>query len=128
MLPPTREHEILFTREERGRITALGRVAFSTVRDRDDAMEGLRESFDILSAAVTSWVDTEPSGWECWEQSIEDLNVGDLALYYQGEDMLKPWGILRLKVDTFTLDSVTHYDRHLVDEDKLKDRSENEES
>jgi len=106
-------HEILFTRDDNGRVTNIGRVGFLVKKTNDE------DPIKLLKRAVTAWVNENDSGWECWKQSGQDLNVGDLACYYTGPDMFVRWGIFRLHVDVFGSDNVTYYDRHLVDEDDL---------
>jgi alpha-L-arabinofuranosidase len=48
----------------------------------------LKKAIRKLVEAVTLWVRTTDEGWACWKQSKEDLNIGDLSLYY---DEFQTW-------------------------------------
>ena len=48
----------------------------------------LKKALRKLIEAVTLWIRTTDEGFACWKQSKGDLNIGDLALYY---DEFQTW-------------------------------------
>lgn len=106
-------HQMALTRVEKMQVTAAY-VEFYTEEPTDD-----KKTFQVLSDAVTQWVKKTTRGAEAWEASCEDMNIGDLACHYTGPDMLKPWGIIDLKVEIFAAEEHAHFDSHLVDLDVL---------
>ena len=65
-------------------------------------------SLERLKRAVSSWIQETEEGKEAWEQSGNDLNIGDLVCCYQS-GMLLPYGIEALNVSVGE-DVVTTYD------------------
>lgn len=58
-----------------------------------------------LERALTKWFKTTEAGYEAWQQSCEDFNVGDLAAQLPAEGALKEFleleKIFNLEIQTF---------------------------
>ncbi len=71
-----------------------------------------------LCAAVTAWVDTTPEGRECFADTEEDMNVGDLAMNGIPPGVfiyLAEYGIHHLTIKIFGGEETCryNYDSHL---------------
>ena len=56
------------------------RIATTKAMTRDGAL-------DALIASVATWIKKTAAGHSAWEQSSEDLNIGDLAQYLDDPDL-----------------------------------------
>lgn len=70
-------YNVPFIREENGCITNFA-IAVIHTREKADARE---EQIQAIKEAVTAWVKNTKEGKKCWEDSMEDLNIGDLNLW-----------------------------------------------
>jgi hypothetical protein len=100
-----KQHSTALVRQEAGRVTTVAIASFES--EGDDPMQELKR-------AVTSWIDKTPEGREAYEESCEDFNIGDLA-NWQSRDLLKPWGVENLSIDTDCASDEYHFDSHLYD-------------
>jgi hypothetical protein len=98
-----------------------------------EIVSNLRTASEVLAAfqaGVTSWVDTTREGRRCWIGSSEDLNIGDLSGYEGDPDLKQALEIVGIAgwrcVTSLSVDNHVDYDKHLVDESKLKKTTENE--
>lgn len=85
--------QIAFTRKEGGFIDQLLVVEFHHA----ESINSIEKVMQAFSGAITEWVENTEDGLEAWEQSTEDLNIGDLI----SEDtqslnpFLQKYGILK---------------------------------
>lgn len=109
--------QICFFRADGTSIDALRVVAFTThAETKEDVLKRLER-------AVTKWIQKTEEGKAAWRESSEDLNIGDLATYFDARGnavaSLKPYlrqeGILKVK-DLFVLTNAVQesYDRVLA--------------
>lgn len=63
---------------------------------------------EAVKCAVTDWINTTVDGKDEWEESSEDLNVGDLSGCYSStlKPFLKKYGILELDIQTCSRESM----------------------
>jgi hypothetical protein len=65
---------------------------------------GKQDFFKVLKRAVTRWVQETPEGHEAWEDSCDDLNIGDLSAYESDRALqhcLQQAGIARLSIEVY---------------------------
>ena len=67
--------EIAFTRMDGGDIDTLSVIRFT----HQDDLTSPDEVVAALKRAVTKWVETTEEGADLWNESCEDLNIGDLC-------------------------------------------------
>ena len=65
-------HEFLLTRIEKCQLDAGAIVTIESELENSD------DVWREFKSAVTQWVETTDAGSECWDESCENLNVGDL--------------------------------------------------
>lgn len=98
-------------------------IVRATVSDKHVSSE--TGFFQRLTDAVTEWVKATQAGQRAWEESSQDLNIGDLSGYCKNkalQPILASHGIMRLDIETHVRleQRAAHtYDTHLVDESKL---------
>ena len=78
-----------------------------------------------LTAALTAWVKSTETGKEVWEDSSEDLNVGDMDGYWDDVSLqpyLKQNGVLAVYgLDPMVRLEEQSYDRVLVNRGELEE-------
>lgn len=90
--------------------------------------ETLRSAAEVLSAfknGITEWIKTTKEGREVWDDSSDDLNIGDMAGYEYDRDLrtiLQKHGILSWEiVFELTESNQVSYDEVLANADELED-------
>lgn len=84
---------------------------------------------EMVTRAITRWVNETNAGREAWERSSEDFNVGDLSNEIGDEELmsrLREEGVVALDIETHSTAHKWEYDRILVDESQLTERDEEE--
>lgn len=110
---------IPFIREETGK----GLTTLAIVRIATPSNVSTQTALKKLQKAVTNWVRTTRSGSECWKESNEDFNIGDLALYeqlFRKDTALKRFGIEEFEIIYIgeTSEGSFPFDTHLVTDNK----------
>ena len=109
--------QVCFVRVDGASIDALRVVEFTAhAETKEDAL-------NRLERAVTKWIRETNEGKAAWRESSEDLNIGDLAAYFDArgnvvaslKPFLKQEGILNVR-DVFVLTNTAQesYDRVLA--------------
>jgi len=112
----THHSNILFTRDEGDGNTTIALVSILTRR----VMNYTESKIGAVKEAVGRWVKNTKAGAECWKQSSEDLNIGDLAMYneefrtwlkreHQNDLVLADMSFITVSNSVDTM----YYDRHL---------------
>ena len=115
----TTHSKLLFTRDEGDAQTTFAVVSILTRKP----VSTVEEKVAAIKEAVRRWVKRTKDGDECWDQSCEDLNVGDLSLY---DTSFRKWLKRPRQADLNLADisfdvvessvSTTYYDRQLATE------------
>lgn len=87
---PNRTFTYSFIRTDRDRVDALAILRLTALGHRIQSKEDAMETFEYT---LTEWVQTTKEGFEAYEDSSRDFNIGDLAVLW-------PCAGLRLKLET----------------------------
>ena len=49
----------------------------------------VQETLNLVTTAVTKWIQKTKEGKKAWEYSCGDFNIGDLASYIEDDDLIK---------------------------------------
>lgn len=115
----TTHSNLLFTRDEGDCQTTVAVVSILTRKP----VSTVEEKVAAVKEAVTRWVKKTKDGDECWDESCEDLNIGDLSMY---DRSFRKWLKRPRQADLTLADisfdvvegcvSTTYYDRQLATE------------
>lgn len=126
--PPaeTEEHstEIAFSRMDGCELDTLAVIVFEHHAKLDTEAAVLA----ALKQGVTNWVKTTKEGKEAWEDSVEDLNIGDLDGHENNPELqasLAAEGITDWDcIFSLSIGNQVSYDKILVHEDQLEEEEE----
>ena len=81
-----------------------------------------------LTSATTHWVNTTKEGRDLWDESCNDLNIGDLACgsAFKSAELLaalRERGLEYVDCQTGDCESALSYDEVLVDENELLEQA-----
>ena len=100
------KHEITFVRQ--GKLS-VDRICLMTFESDTHG-----EPIDILTEAITAWVDHTPEGRKLYEDSYGDFNVGDMLCEGIKGDHLEDFGIFNLELKDLETSVNQHsFDLHL---------------
>jgi hypothetical protein len=110
--------KLVFVRYEGGEVCNMGILSLKTSLNSNDEVKA------ALVSATTHWVNTTKEGRELWDDSCEDLNIGDLdsgSAFKSAEfiQALKERGVEYVDCSLMSCDEALSFDEVLVNEAEL---------
>lgn len=108
-----KKHEIIFIRKTHYQVELMTVVSFESWEESE------RKSICILQDAVTQWIDKTQEGSDLYEETCEDLNIGDLAGYVVSPHTFDAYGVYNFQMKAMDVEGdLSNYDCHLYLGDK----------